>query len=68
MHERRIARGSRGEPDSPLGWSELIAKFDGLAAIGYGPARRNLVVGLIRSLDELDDVRTLTAQLGAFDP
>jgi 2-methylcitrate dehydratase PrpD len=65
VHERRVALGPRGEPDSPLGWPELIAKFDGLSAIAYEPARRRRIVEQIRALDELDDVRTLSAELGA---
>jgi 2-methylcitrate dehydratase PrpD len=65
VHERGIVRSPRGEPNSPLGWPELIEKFDGLAAIGYDAPRRRRIVELIRGLDELDDVRTLTAQLGA---
>jgi 2-methylcitrate dehydratase PrpD len=65
VHERRVARSPRGEPDSPLGWPELIAKFDDLAGVAYGTARRRRIVELIRTLDELDDVRTLTAELGA---
>jgi 2-methylcitrate dehydratase PrpD len=64
VHERRIARSPRGEPESPLGWPELIEKFDRLAGIGYGPERRARIVGLVRMLDELDDVRALTAELG----
>jgi len=65
VHERRLAQGPRGEPDSPLGWDELIEKFDGLAAVAYGPARRRRIVELVRGLDKLADVRTLTAELGA---
>jgi 2-methylcitrate dehydratase PrpD len=64
VHERGIVRSPRGEPGSPLGWPELIEKFDGLAAIGYDAARRRRIVELIRSLDELDDLRALTAELG----
>ena len=64
VRERRIARSPRGEPESPLAWPELIAKFDQLAGIAYGAERRARIVALARSLDELDDVRVLTAELG----
>ena len=64
VHERRIAPSPRGEPESPLEWPELIEKFDRLAGIGYRPERRARIVGLVRMLDELDDVRVLTAELG----
>jgi 2-methylcitrate dehydratase PrpD len=64
LHVRRVASAPRGEPHDPLSWSELIAKFDGLAAIGYAPSRRRRIVELIRNLDTLDDIRTLTAELG----
>ena len=65
VHERRIAHGPRGEPDDPLEWDELITKFDGLAAIGYDADRRARIVALVRNLDAVEDVRALTALLGA---
>lgn len=65
VHERRLVPSPRGEPDSPLGWDELIAKFDDLSAVAYDAQRRARIVDLVRRLDELDDVRTLTAELGA---
>jgi 2-methylcitrate dehydratase PrpD len=65
VRERRLAHGPRGEPDSPLGWDEIIAKFDGLAGVAYDAARRSRIVELVRGLDTLADVRTLTAELGA---
>jgi 2-methylcitrate dehydratase PrpD len=64
VRERRTARSPRGEPDAPLGWDELIAKFDGLAGIAYGPVRRSRIVELVRGLGKLGDVRELTAELG----
>lgn len=64
VHERRIVAGPRGEPDSPLAWPELIAKFDDLAAVAYDAARRRRIVEIVRALDGIDDVRTLTALLG----
>jgi 2-methylcitrate dehydratase PrpD len=64
LRERRIARAPRGEPDNPLGWDELIAKFDDLAAIGYDAERRARIVELIRNLEAVEDVRALTALLG----
>ncbi|HEY4441673.1 MAG TPA: MmgE/PrpD family protein [Candidatus Elarobacter sp.] len=65
VRERRIVRSPRGEPDAPLGWDELIEKFALLAGIGYDDARRRRVVDLVRRLELLDDVRLLTAELGA---
>jgi 2-methylcitrate dehydratase PrpD len=65
VHERRLVPNPRGEPDSPLDWPELIAKFDGLAGVAYDGARRRRVVDLVRALETLGDVRTLTAELGA---
>jgi 2-methylcitrate dehydratase PrpD len=64
VRERRIAASPRGEPGDPLGWDELIEKFDGLAGIAYGPVRRKRIVDTVRALDDLDDVRVLTAELG----
>jgi 2-methylcitrate dehydratase PrpD len=65
VRERRLARGPRGEPESPLEWPELIEKFEGLAGIAYGAQRRRRIVELVRGLDTLADVRSLTAELGA---
>ena len=41
------------------------AKFDELAGVVYGPSRRRRFVELVRGLERLDDVRTLTAELGS---
>ena len=65
VHERRLVRTPRGEPDTPLAWPELIDKFVGLTGIAYGPARRRRIVELVRELDRLDDIRVLTAELGS---
>jgi 2-methylcitrate dehydratase PrpD len=65
VRERRLARGPRGEPESPLEWPELIEKFEGLAGIAYGAERCRRIVDLVRGLDTLADVRVLTAELGA---
>ena len=65
LYERRLAAEPRGEPSSPLGWAELVEKFNDLSAVAYDEARRARIVALVRSLDRLDDLRTLTAELGA---
>jgi 2-methylcitrate dehydratase PrpD len=67
VRERRLAAGPRGEPDSPLGWPELIAKFDDLAAPAFTDSRRRRIVELVRALDALTDVRVLLAELGTPD-
>lgn len=64
MYER-FAAAPKGEPDRPLGWDELIAKFDGLAAAKYDAARRQRIVALVRGLERIADLRELTALLGA---
>lgn len=64
VHERRLARGPRGEPESPLGWDELTTKFDELSGIAYDANRRARIVEAVRALDRADDVRSLTALLG----
>ncbi|HEY0394819.1 MAG TPA: MmgE/PrpD family protein [Candidatus Elarobacter sp.] len=65
VRERRLARSPRGEPETPLGWDELIEKFTSLAGGAYGRERCGAVVDTVRRLEELDDVRELTALLGA---
>jgi 2-methylcitrate dehydratase PrpD len=67
VHERRIAASPRGEPDRPLQWDELIAKFDDLASVAWDAARRQRIVEKVRRLDRISDVRSFTADLGS-DP
>jgi 2-methylcitrate dehydratase PrpD len=65
FRERRLVPGPRGEPDRPLEWPELIEKFDDLSSPAYSTERRTAIVDVVRTLDTLDDVRALTARLGA---
>lgn len=58
------ARGARGHPDQPLSDEALRAKFVGCAAPALGPAEAEDVAALIARLDEVPDVRALTARLG----
>ncbi|HWT06609.1 MAG TPA: MmgE/PrpD family protein [Xanthomonadales bacterium] len=67
VHERRVATSPRGEPDRPLEWDELIAKFNDLASVTWDAARRKRIVDNVRRLDRITDVRSFTAELGA-DP
>jgi 2-methylcitrate dehydratase PrpD len=67
VHERRLAASPRGEPDRPLEWDELVAKFDDLASVAWDAARRQRIVEKIRRLDRISDVRSFTADL-ASDP
>ncbi len=67
VDEDRLVVSPRGEPDSPLSWDELVAKFDELAGVAYGAPRRARAVELVRALDRLGDVRDLTAALGPPD-
>jgi 2-methylcitrate dehydratase PrpD len=65
VHERRVATSPRGEPDRPLAWDELIAKFDDLASVTWDAARRKRIVDNVRRLDRITDVRSFTAELAA---
>jgi 2-methylcitrate dehydratase PrpD len=67
VHERRTATSPRGEPDRPLEWNELIAKFNDLASRTWDAKRRERIVEKVRRLDRITDVRALTADL-AGDP
>ena len=63
-HARRMrGKGVVGAPN--IDWPELIEKFVMLAGPSYGPNRCRRIVDLVRDLHALDDVRTLTAALGA---
>ncbi len=65
VHERRVATSPRGEPDRPLEWDELIAKFNELAAATWDAARRKRIVDNVRRLERITDIRSFTAELGA---
>ena len=65
VHERRVATSPRGEPDRPLEWDELIAKFNDLAAVTWDAARRKRIVDNVRRMERITDVRSFTAELGA---
>ncbi|MDQ6944221.1 MAG: MmgE/PrpD family protein, partial [Candidatus Eremiobacteraeota bacterium] len=67
VHERRIAASPRGEPDRPLQWDELIAKFNDLASVTWDASKRKRIVENVRRLERITDVRSFTAELGA-DP
>ncbi len=60
--ERFVLRPS-GEPELPMGWPEVEAKFHGLAESALDPAARERVVALVRDVDALPSVRELTAAL-----
>ena len=50
----------KGEPEAPLSWEELEAKFDGLAAARIADAgRRRHLVEVVRGLDRVSDLRQL---------
>lgn len=59
----KIALDPKGEPEKPLSWDELIAKFNGLAEGKLDAARRGAIVDAVRGLDQLGGVRELTALL-----
>jgi 2-methylcitrate dehydratase PrpD len=65
VHERRVATSPGGEPDRPLAWDELIAKFNDLASVTWDAARRKRIVDSVRRLDRITDVRSFTAELAA---
>lgn len=59
---RRVEQ-PRGSPDRPLTPAEVAAKFDALAGERLDPDRRRAVAEMVLSLEQLPDVRELTAIL-----
>jgi 2-methylcitrate dehydratase PrpD len=59
-----VATSPRGEPDRPLEWDELIAKFNDLASVTWDATRRKRIVDNVRRLDRITDIRSFTAELG----
>jgi 2-methylcitrate dehydratase PrpD len=55
----------RGDPQRPLSWDELAAKFRECAGVALAPERVVAAAAAIEGLDELGDVRKLTALLCA---
>jgi 2-methylcitrate dehydratase PrpD len=52
----------KGSPVNPMSYDEVADKFRGCAAFAEWPtAKANQVVELMQKLEELPDVRTLTA-------
>jgi 2-methylcitrate dehydratase PrpD len=55
---------TRGEPESPLTWADVEAKFNQLTEPVLGPSRGH-VIDLVRRLERVDDLRTLGRLLRA---
>ena len=54
----------KGSPTNPMSYDEVADKFRGCAAFAEWPnAKANQVVEMVRTLEDLPDVRTLTALL-----
>jgi 2-methylcitrate dehydratase PrpD len=52
----------KGSPTNPMTYDEVAEKFRGCAAFaGWPSAKANQVIELVRKLEDLPDVRTLTA-------
>ncbi len=61
-HERLARRGS---PEDPVGAAEIERKFAANVGLSLSAEHAAELGGLVKRLDELDDVRELTAWLGA---
>ena len=46
----------KGDPENPLSWDELIAKFTSLASQVLPKSQCDKIVSLVRRLDQLDDI------------
>src|SRR5258707_15006057 len=54
----------KGSPSNPMSYDEIAEKFQGCAAFAEWPAAKvSQVIDLVRKLEDLSDVRTLTALL-----
>lgn len=52
----------KGSPTNPMSFEEVAEKFQGCAAFASWPkAKTDRVIELVRNLENLSDVRTLTA-------
>ena len=54
----------KGSPTNPMSYDEVAEKFQGCAAFAEWPsAKANQVIDMVRKLEDVSDVRTLTALL-----
>ncbi|MSQ25178.1 MAG: MmgE/PrpD family protein [Dehalococcoidia bacterium] len=53
----------KGEPENPMSWQEMRAKFEQWAPGVLGKKRSEVVAGLVSRLETLDDTGALMAQL-----
>ena len=53
----------RGDPENPLSWDEIIAKFSSLAGQVLPEAQCNRIVSLVKEVDQLDDISELVEAL-----
>jgi len=61
------AKGARGYPEQPASAAELDAKFMACARRALTEPAAERALGLVRRIEELEDVRSLIAAL-AHDP
>ena len=54
----------KGSPSDPMSYDEVAEKFRGCAGFAEWPSSKaNQVIDMVRRLEDLSDVRTLTALL-----
>jgi 2-methylcitrate dehydratase PrpD len=53
----------KGEPETPLSWDEIEAKFRSLASLTFDDARQDAIVEAVRRLESVQSMRELTALL-----
>lgn len=53
---------AKGSPANPMSWDEVAAKFSDCAAAAHWPqAKAKAIIAMVKRLEELKDVRELTA-------
>lgn len=56
---RRFCEISKGEPEKPLTWEEVVAKFNDLAAIGLDQNRREQIIECVADIEHLSNAKDL---------
>ncbi|GAG78350.1 unnamed protein product, partial [marine sediment metagenome] len=54
---------SKGDPENPLTWDELIEKFRGLASTVYSEARREKMIEQVKNIDNIENLKSWTSIL-----
>ena len=63
LSEEGIILSIKGDPENPLTWEELIAKFENLTEPVFHPEKRKRIINSVRNLDRSETLDSLMSLL-----